>query len=169
RETRPGRLAGGGPLRARLRGAIVAAVAAGLAVQALAFLWAGAGRAAFFWAILEPAALVAAAAWLTHRRHTVTAANLVLVASSHAAAFTIARFGLAHIAGALLVLTILLCGLLVGAYFVRAWTLICCLLVLFEARVLGFDWRLAAGWCAVYAAAGWLVALSARHLERLVA
>jgi signal transduction histidine kinase len=163
------RLAREEPLRARLLRPILAAVAAALGCQALVLWWARAGATTLFWAVLEPASLLLLAVWFTQRRHTLSAATLVLVAASHAAAFTIAHYGLRHFAGGLLVLTILLCGLLVGAYFVRTWTLVCCLLLLFVTWAIRGDWLLALGWCAIYAGAGWLVGLAAQHLERLVA
>jgi signal transduction histidine kinase len=157
------------PLRAQLLASTLAATAAALAVLAPVLLWAGAGRATLIMAILDPALFLLLAVACYRRGATASAASLLLVGASHAAFFTISRFGLESLAGALLVLTILLCGLMVGAYFVRPWTLICCAMLLLDALVFDAGWRLALGWCAIYVASGWLVTLSARHLERLAA
>jgi signal transduction histidine kinase len=65
----------------------------------------------------------------------------------------------------ILILTILLSGLLVGEFFVGAWTFICCASFQFAIMV-SSDWKTNAGWSAVYVAAAWLVIQFSRQLER---
>jgi signal transduction histidine kinase len=70
-------------------------------------------------------------------------------------------------AGGLIILTILVAGLVVGEFFVGIWTLVCA--IVFPAVALpSGNWGATAGWSAVYVAAGWLVILFSRHLERLL-
>lgn len=62
--------------------------------------------------------------------------------------------------GGVLILTIVLSGLLIGEFFVRIWTIICCLsfqLAINQANGAAFN----LGWCAVYIACGFQV--SALH------
>jgi signal transduction histidine kinase len=157
------------PLRTKLLGQLLAASAAALAVQAAALALAGVGRWSFFWAVVDPALFLALAAWCTRRRRTLFGTTLLLVGLSHAAAFTMAHFGLHNFSAALLALTILACGLLIGAYFVVSWTALCTLLLWLIGYRVGEGWHQALGWSAVYAATGFLVILFSRHLERLVA
>jgi len=65
------------------------------------------------------------------------------------------------------VLTIILAGLLVGEFFVGVWTFVISAGLL--TTMLGTtDWRVNLGWAAVNVAAGWLVILFSRNLERLL-
>lgn len=68
--------------------------------------------------------------------------------------------------GGVLMLTILLCGLLVGEFFVGVWTFICCVSLQYAIHGAA-GWPVNLGWCAVYVACGWLVIQFSRHLERL--
>lgn len=69
--------------------------------------------------------------------------------------------------GGLIILTILLAGLVVGEFFVGIWTFVCA--VAFPIATLpSGGWEARAGWSAVYVAAGWLVILFSRNLERLL-
>jgi signal transduction histidine kinase len=64
-----------------------------------------------------------------------------------------------------IILTIMLSGLLIGEFYVGIWTFICCFsLQLAFTEYVG--WKVSAGWSAVYLAAGWLVTLFSRQLER---
>jgi signal transduction histidine kinase len=65
------------------------------------------------------------------------------------------------------ILTILLAGLVVGEFFVGVWTFVCAVAFPIAAAATG-PWQVSAGWSAVYIAAGWLVILFSRHLERLL-
>ena len=160
------------PLRAKLLGQLLAASAGALALEAVALALAGAGLRTLLWAAAEPALLLSASAWATRRRQTLLATNLLLVGLSHSAAFSMGHFGLRGWSPALLALTILVCGLLIGAYFVVTWTAICTgllWLVASGAPGHGGDRGQALGWTAIYAATAFLVILFARHLERLMA
>jgi len=68
--------------------------------------------------------------------------------------------------GGVIVLTIILAGLLVSGWYVFAWTLAVCLVQISQMAFNDSTWPGFAGWCAVYIAAGWLVTLFAKHLER---
>ena len=70
-------------------------------------------------------------------------------------------------AGGTGVLTIILAGLLVGEFFVGLWTFVISAGLM--ATIIGTaDWRVNLGWAAVNVAAGWLVILFSRNLERLL-
>ena len=66
-----------------------------------------------------------------------------------------------------IILTILLAGLVVGEFFVGVWTFVCTVAFPMAAST-STSWQENAGWSAVYIAAGWLVILFSRHLERLL-
>jgi signal transduction histidine kinase len=67
--------------------------------------------------------------------------------------------------GGVLILTILLSGLLVGEFYVGAWTLICCLSLQFAMHAEA-PWSVNVGWAATYVAAGWLAIQFSRHMEQ---
>lgn len=67
--------------------------------------------------------------------------------------------------GALL-LTILLSGLMMGKSFVRLWTTLC---IMFQFAAPSSNWKTNALWDLLFVAAGWLVTLYSRHLQRLFA
>lgn len=70
-------------------------------------------------------------------------------------------------AGGTGVLTIILAGLLVGEFFVGLWT--CVISIALMATLTGStDWKVQLGWAAVNIAAGLLVILFSRNLERLL-
>ena len=68
--------------------------------------------------------------------------------------------------GGVMVLTIVLAGLLVSGWYVLAWTLPVCVVQISQMAFTDSTWPGYAGWCAVYIAAGWLVTMFARQLER---
>jgi signal transduction histidine kinase len=65
-----------------------------------------------------------------------------------------------------MVLTIILAGLLVSGWYVVGWTVAACFVQISQIEFMGWTWPGYAGWCAVYIAAGWLVTVFAKHLER---
>ena len=68
--------------------------------------------------------------------------------------------------GGIIMLTILLSGLLIGEFYVGAWTLICC--VSFQYAINDESgWMVNVGWSAVYVACAWLVIQFSRKLEQL--
>lgn len=156
--------------RSSLLGAVLRGSGLFLTAQAAILLSSGASISDLLWTTWEPALLLAAAYILNQRQNTVAAAAFLLVGLSHAAAFTHARYGLEHVSGSLLALTIIVCGLLVGVSFIWTWTTVCCLVVLWIAWNQPV-WRpeIAAAWCGVYGMTGALIALVASHLERLLA
>jgi signal transduction histidine kinase len=68
--------------------------------------------------------------------------------------------------GGMILLTILLSGLLLGEFYVAAWTFVCCVSFQFAISEAS-GWVVNAAWSAVYIAAAWLVIQFSRHLERL--
>jgi signal transduction histidine kinase len=163
----PERMSREKPLRSELLRRILLVLWAALLLNAatlygrLTLFW-------FFWTAVEPALLVALATGAAWRGKTHSAAVLLLVGVGHAAIFTQAHYGMGSIAGVLLALTIIVCGLLLGAYFVRAWTAICCAMVIWTGYAVHAPWTPVVGWCCVYLATGWLAGLFSRHLERLL-
>ncbi|HKI16720.1 MAG TPA: histidine kinase, partial [Isosphaeraceae bacterium] len=129
------------------------------------------------WSILELLATAVACGWFLHRQTVSFATILLLVVLSHPASFALADFGLESPAGALFVPSILVCGLLVGGYFLGTWTAICGLVVLYIAHVAGeasgdriVGHRVTSAvlfWWAIFAATGWLSHLFSVQLERL--
>ncbi len=72
------------------------------------------------------------------------------------------------ITDALLALTILVSGLLIGEYYVYTWTLICCAVAVWSNIPWAKGtWNAVGLWCAFYFVIAWLVNLFSRHLERL--
>lgn len=104
---------------------------------------------------------------LTGRRwSTQLAIAMVLQAVTFAAIWVqvgLARQGSAGFPqfGGILMLTILLCGLLIGEFFVGAWALICCV-----SLHSGGTGTVSLGWSAVYIACACLTAQFSRYLER---
>jgi signal transduction histidine kinase len=156
-----------------LRRLLLAAAAVALVYLVLGLAGVAAGR--FFpYDALELLLAVAVCAWLLRRGHTAAALVLPLVVYSHTASSVIAHYGIGSPAVALLLPSVLVCGLLVGGYFLFTWTVICGLLVLY----LGWAHESAGSaaglagpvlfWWALFAAVGWLVHLFASHLEGLL-
>jgi signal transduction histidine kinase len=109
--------------------------------------------------------------WLLRRGKASTATVLLLVFISHPAGFAIGQYGIRSPAPALLIPSLLVCGLLVGGYFLSTWTAICCLLLVVKGVRTSTlaepdNLRFLAFWCIVFAAVGWLVHLFSDHLER---
>jgi signal transduction histidine kinase len=68
--------------------------------------------------------------------------------------------------GGIIMLTILLSGLLIGEFYVGAWTLICC--VSFQYAINNESgWTEILGWSAIYVACAWVVIQFSKNLEQL--
>lgn len=125
---------------------------------------------------LELALTLAFCRWLLRHGRTSSATMLLLVVLSHPAGFAVAEHGIGGPAAALFLPSLLVCGLLVGGYFLSSWTVICCLVLLFVA--IRAAWGQPASWSpgellgpllfwwVLFAAVGWLVHLFTVHLER---
>jgi signal transduction histidine kinase len=90
---------------------------------------------------------------------------------SHPAGFAIAQYGVRTPAPGLLIPSLLVCGLLIGGYFLSTWTAVCCLLLLSITLRVGTiteaaTIRALAFWWLLFATTGWLVHLFTDHLER---
>ena len=89
----------------------------------------------------------------------------IVFAAAAPQAISASHGGYAHYGG-LIILTIILSGLLIGEFYVGAWTIICC--VSFQYAInSGAGWSTNLGWSALYVATAWLVSQFSRHLERL--
>jgi signal transduction histidine kinase len=164
------------PLRAQLLRRILVFVALGCGLY-LILGAAGIVRSFVFpFDAFELLAAVIVCVWLSHRGKISSATTLLLVISSHPASFLTAQYGLDSPAAALLLLTILFCGLF-GGYLLKTWVVVCCLLLAYIAAV---EWvrTIGAGqkalvqallfWWGASAATAWLVSLFARHLEGIL-
>jgi signal transduction histidine kinase len=149
-----------------------------LGVGAIALLYLTLGLAGivtglfFPYDALELLLAVIVCVWLARRGHTSTALVLPLVIYSHFASSVISYYGISSPAVALLLPSILVCGLLVGGYFLVTWTIICGWLIVYLGWAHDhFVWtagllRPILFWWAELAAIGWLVQLFATHLEQ---
>jgi len=121
---------------------------------------------------LELLLAVVVCVWLARQGHTSTALVLPLVIYSHFASSVISYYGISSPAVALLLPSILVCGLLIGGYFLLTWTIICGVLIVYLGWAHNhFVWtaglfRPILFWWAELAAIGWLVQLFATHLEQ---
>lgn len=163
------------PLREELlRRVLIGAAIASLIYLALNASGAIQGR---LWLPVEFAVTVGLCAWCLHRGKASAAMVLLLVVMSHPATFLTAHYGIKSAAGALFLPTILVCGLLIGGYFLITWTVICGVLVLVTAsaelrgggfRGFGEVFGVLVFWWGIFSATGWLVHLFSRHLEDMV-
>ncbi len=167
----PERLAREEPLRAELLRYILRACFGALIVQGAALVYFRIQPFWLLWTTVEPLAMLAVAAACARKRQTHVATLLLLIALSHAAAFLEGRFEHLAFTGVLLVPSILICGLLIGEYYVLKWTLVCCGVlawVTFAVHGAGETWWTLGAWCAIYLVTAWLVMLFSRQLERLL-
>ena len=110
------------------------------------------------------------AAWFLRSGKVATAGALLVVSLSHVAAFTMAQYHVASPAPALLLPTIIICGLAIGGYFLAGWTTICVgLLFGMSSRAGDLDYPAIILWCGVYVATAYLIWLFSSHLEALLA
>jgi signal transduction histidine kinase len=150
------------PLRAELIHSIRVVWAVILACAAIFEVWQGIHPTEFVMGIVFPA-LWLLAAW---SKLTPFAGACLLVSVVFAVTFFSPDRAFPQ-SGGLNMLTIVLAGLVVGEFFVGIWTFVCAVGFPIAASATG-DWRIQAGWSAVYVAKGWLVILFSRHLERLL-
>src|SRR6185369_1079630 len=154
------------PLRAAMLPSILAVCFVALAVQAALFVWSGVPKSKFFpggttiWPALCLLVSAGSLRWGPRKWRTQFAISTLFVAIAFAVTWSQAALlkpgdGYPQYGG-VLILTILLSGLLIGEFYVGAWTFICCVSLQF-AIMDSSGWRVNAGWCAVYITAGWLV------------
>jgi len=116
----------------------------------------------------------AASAILRARGRVTSAAVIMLVLSSHAAAFAMKAQGVASPAGGLFLISIILCGLLLGRWFVLTWTIICVGVVVWVALEESrggtpFPRRPVTFWVGLIVVTALLMGSLARRLERAFA
>jgi signal transduction histidine kinase len=155
---------------ALLRRLLVATAAAGLLYAALEMAGVLANRV-FPYDLIELFLVLAICRWLLARGNAATATVLFLAVISHPAAFAAAQYGIDTPVPGLLIPSLLVCGLLVGGYFLSTWTAVCCLLLVWIAYRTGTladaaTVRALAFWWVLFVAVGWLVHLFSGHLER---
>ena len=163
-------------LRAEMLPPILAVSFAALMLQAALFVWAGVPKSTFFpsgTTVFPALCLLFSAAslrWGGKKWRTQIAIAALFVGIAFAVTWSQAAllkpgYGYPQYGG-LLILTIMLSGLLIGEFYVGIWTFICCVSLQF-AVMESSSWQVNAGWSAVYVAAGGLVILFSRRLERL--
>lgn len=170
RKPDPERLAWEQPLRSRLlRRLLLLSVLAEIIFLVLGF--AGVVRSRLFpWIGFESLIILLLCGWFLRRGRVVAAAALLVVSLSHVAGFIMAEYGPRSAAPALLLPTIIIGGLVIGRYFLGAWTATCVLLLLWvSAATWEIDWPPILFWCATYAATAYLIWLFSFHLENLLA
>jgi signal transduction histidine kinase len=155
---------------ALLRRLLGATAAAGLLYAALQGVGVLAIRT-FPYDLIELLLVLALCRWLLAHGKASTATVLLLAVISHPAAFAVGQYGIDTPAPGLLIPSLLVCGLLVGGYFLSTWTAVCCLLLLWIAFRTGTlaeaaTVRSLAFWWVLFVAVGWLVHLFSDHLER---
>jgi signal transduction histidine kinase len=169
RKPNPDRLAWEQPLRAQLvRRLLILCGAAEVALLVLEF--AGVVRSTFFpWIGLEALLFLLASAWSARRGNIGSAATMLLLSLSHVAGFIIPAYGLQSPAPALLLPTIIISGLVIGGYFLAAWSTICVALLVWDSAA-SASWNSQAilFWCVAYGATAYLIWLFSSHLERLL-
>ena len=164
------------PLRTAMLPSILAVCFVALAIQAALFVWDGVPKSKFFpggttiWPALCLLVSAGSLRWGPRKWRTQFAISTLFVAIAFAVTWSQAALlkpgdGYPQYGG-VLILTILLSGLLIGEFYVGAWTFICCVSLQF-AIMDSSGWRVNAGWCAVYITTGWLVIQFSRQLERL--
>src|SRR6185295_11802338 len=148
------------PLRAGMLPSILAVCFAALAVQAALFVWGGVPKSKFFpgGTTIFPAVCLLVSAtslrWGGKKWRTQFAISMLFVGIAFAVTWSQAALlkspsnGYPQYGG-LLILTIMLSGLLIGEFYVGAWTLICCVSLQF-AVMESSGWKVNAGWSAVY-------------------
>jgi len=160
------------PLRSELTGRILIATLIAFAAEVVLLLWAVTTRMWFTFITVQ------SGAWLV-------AAVVCYAYSTRKASPTLAMFariwlfvGITEMAtlplvqhpypqyGGVIVLVTVLSGLLISGWYVPAFTLIACGALLSQSTSPGWSWTVYAGWCVVYVAAGWIVTLFTKHLER---
>ena len=167
------------PLRADLVRRLLAVCVVALPIDAGVLLWAiqpiqGLLWIFFFLATVWPAVGLLVAYWCLkwcRRRWRIELAQAMIfqsivfaVTCAEALFIKHTGHGFPHF-GALLIVTILLSGFLVGEFFVGAWTLICCVSLQYALHS-DDGWVVNLGWSAAYVAAGWLASQFSRHFEQ---
>jgi signal transduction histidine kinase len=150
------------PLRAELLRQIRSVWAVLLLFQAVALIWLGVAPLPFALATGFPA-LFFLGAWSKLKPF---ASAMLFTSVVFALTMTNAFYRYPQ-SGATGVLTIILAGLLVGEFFVGVWTFVISI-GLMTTLVGAAGWPVYLGWAAVNIAAGWLVILFSRNLERLL-
>jgi signal transduction histidine kinase len=142
-----------------------------LAGEAALLSWDGTSAQWLRFMIVQPAIwlVIAAAAYLkggaASARSTLIARAFLFTAIVEMATLPTVRSHYPQYGG-VMVLTIILAGLFVSGWYVFAWTMTICVVQISQIPFSDWTWASYAGWCAVYIAAGWLVTLFAKHLER---
>ena len=165
----PERLAWEQPFRAQLvSGLLIVSALAEIALVILGYV--GLIRSAFFpWSIFESLLLLLFSLWALRTKRIETAAALLVVSLSHAAAFIMALSGPRSAAPALLLPTIIVTGLVTGGYFLGTWGMICVAILAWVSwGSSAWDSQAILFWSAGYLATAYLIWLFSSHLERLL-
>jgi signal transduction histidine kinase len=129
-----------------------------------------------YWISAELFALIPACRWLSRRGKVSTGTTLFVAVLSHPAAFLLGEYGVRSPAGGLFLPSILVCGLLIGGYFLWTWTAVCCLMIgLVPAASVSWERNAIATmipamifWWVMTIIISWLVRLFSEYLEQMV-
>lgn len=157
-------------LRAELLARVLVAAAAAEALFVALGWMTALDRATYATLAIEGAVAIPVAFLFLRRGRVPHATALLLAVSSHPAAFAMKAYGVASPAGSLFLVTIVLCGLLVGGWFLSAWTAICCAVVAWVAAASAgpggpFPLDSVLFWIAAFVVTSALVGAMARRLE----
>jgi signal transduction histidine kinase len=160
------------PLRAELTGRILIATLIAFAAEVVLLLWAGTSRKWFSFITVQSGAWLIAAVvcYAVSKRKSSPAMAMfariwLFVGLTEMATLPLVQHPYPQYGGVIVLVTVL-SGLLIGGWYVPAFTLVACVVPLSQADSPGWSWTAYAGWCVVYVAAGWIVTLFAKHLER---
>ena len=160
------------PLRAELTGKILTAAVIAFVVEVLLLVWAGTSRKWFSFITVQSGAWLVAAVvcYVVSKRNsspamTMSARVWLFVGITEMATLPLVQHPYPQYGGVIVLVTVL-SGLLISGWYVPAFTLVACVVPLSQAECRDWSWTVYAGWCAVYIAAGWIVRVFTKHLER---
>jgi signal transduction histidine kinase len=160
------------PLRAELTGKILSATLVAFAALVVLLWWAGTSPHWFTFITVQSgawlvAAVVCYAVWKRKASPAMAmfARIWLFVGITEMATLPLVQHPYPQFGGVIVLVTVL-SGLLISGWYVPAFTLVACVVPLSQSGLPGWSWTVYAGWCVVYIAAGWIVRLFTKHLER---
>jgi signal transduction histidine kinase len=160
------------PLRAELTGKILIVTLIAFVAEVMLLLWAGTSRTWFVFITAQSGAWLVAAVvcYAVSQRKSSPAIAMfarvwLFVGITEMATLPLVQHPYPQYGGVIVLVTVL-SGLLISEWYVPAFTLVACVVPLSQAESPNWSWNVYGGWCAVYVAAGWIVRLFTKHLER---
>jgi signal transduction histidine kinase len=160
------------PLRAELTGKILIVTLFAFAAEVILLIWAGTSRRWFLFITIQSGAWLVAAVvcYVVSKRKSSPAMAMfarvwLFVGITEMATLPLVQHPYPQYGGVIVLVTVL-SGLLISEWYVPAFTFVACVVPLSQAESPDWSWTVYAGWCVVYVAAGWIVRLFTKHLER---